>query len=111
MQNLPKGEKNKLSVKDKEEILELKGKKSAYVVAKQYGVSHTMIYKIWKNKNRNQKKPKVIDVSIIQKLFEFFSNPAIRGLIPDNFKNTLISSLTSEEKERIKEIRSVIINE
>ncbi len=52
--NLPKGEKDKLSAKDKTEILNLKGSKPAPAIAKQYGVSHTMIYKIWK---RNQMKP------------------------------------------------------
>lgn len=53
----------------------------------------------------------IIDVKIIDKLFRFFSNPAIGGLIPANFKTNLMSSLTQEEKERIKQIRSMIVNE
>jgi hypothetical protein len=97
--NLPKGEKDKLSSKDKTEIRNLKGKQSAPTIAKVYGVSHTMIYKIWK---RNQMKPTIIDITIIQKLFGFFSNPLVRQSIPENTKQMFMVSLTEEEKNRIK---------
>lgn len=47
---MPRGEKNKLTETQKMEIFDLKGKKSAYKVAKTYKISHTMVYKIWKGK-------------------------------------------------------------
>lgn len=56
-------------------------------------------------------KASIVDAEIIDKFFRFFSNPAVGGLIPYNLKDTLTSSLTSEEEERIKEIRSMMANE
>jgi len=47
---MPRGEKNKLSMKDRKEIYALKGTISGYKVAEKYKVSHTMIYKIWGRK-------------------------------------------------------------
>lgn len=50
---MPKGEKNKLNDRQRQQIHDLKGKKSGYKVAKDYNVSHTTIYKIW-----NKQPPK-----------------------------------------------------
>ena len=47
--------KNKLTDEQRVEIRSLKGKRSAYKVADDFGVSHIMIYKLWEPK-RNQKK-------------------------------------------------------
>lgn len=47
---MPRGEKNKLTNKQRKEIYALKGTISGYKVAEQYGVSHTAIYKIWGRK-------------------------------------------------------------
>lgn len=54
---MPKGEKNKLTAEQKEEINSLKNQESAYKIAKRFNVSHTMVYKIWKKDTSNQKKP------------------------------------------------------
>ena len=73
---LPKGEKNKLTTEDKTEILKLKGTKSAYAIAEDFNVSHTMIYKIWKKQDGNQKKPNIlpgIDTQILKKLIPEFA--------------------------------------
>jgi len=47
---MPRGEKNKLTMKDRKEIYKLKGTISGYKVAEKYKISHTMVYKIWGRK-------------------------------------------------------------
>ncbi len=45
------GEHNrKLSFKDRKEIFALKGTTSGHKAAKQYGVSHTTVYRLWGRK-------------------------------------------------------------
>ena len=47
---MPRGEKNKLTNKQRQEIYDLKGTVSGYKVAEKYNVSHTAIYNIWGRK-------------------------------------------------------------
>ena len=78
--NMPKGEKNKLTDKEKKEIFNLKGKKSAYAIAKQYHISHTMVYKIWRT-GINQKKPIVVnqtDTQILKKIIPVFARLGVK---------------------------------
>ena len=54
---------------------------------------------------------KNIDSQIIEKLFNFFANPAVRGSIPENLKDTLMASLMEGEQTRIQEILRGVSNE
>lgn len=107
---MPQGEKNKLTKEQREEIVTLQGKESGHKVAEKFGVSHTAIYKLWRKKG-NQLETKTIDSKIIQKLFKFFANPAVRGSIPENLKDTLMASLTEGEQARIQKILRGVFNE
>ena len=78
---LPKGEKNKLTDEDKVRILDMKGIRSAYAVAEDFNVSHTMIYKIWKKNDRNQRKPDVfsrLDTQILLKMIPVFAKSKMK---------------------------------
>lgn len=77
---MPRGEKNKLSKTDILEIFNLKGVTSAYYVAKEFGVSHTMIYKIWKSPEkylRHLDSPR-LDTRILMKLIPLFAKAEVK---------------------------------
>ena len=94
---MPRGEKNKLSKDNKVRILELKGKKSAYKVAERFNVSHTTIYKIWKEQNRNQEyDSSSIEANILQKLLPFLLKEKL-----------IVWGFTPQEKKYLKKSRSL----
>ena len=88
---MPKGEKNKLTIEQRDEIITLQGKESGHKVAERFGVSHTAIYKLWRKKG-NLKKPQSIDTAIL------------KALVPIFVEKELKVDLTVEMVARVKEL-------
>lgn len=99
---MPQGEKNKLTKEQRKEILALHGKESGHKVAECFGVSHTMVYKIWKKKTNGLQKPNPIDLGLVQKFVDLFKK--VTTHIPENERTTFTESLKEFEKQRIKEL-------
>jgi hypothetical protein len=75
--NMPRGEKNKLTKEQKERIKSLQGVMGAYLIAEDFGISHTMVYKLWKSKV-NQSKPH-IEVPHFQDIIDEIRREGLRG--------------------------------
>ena len=93
---MPKGEKNKLTLEQRAEILALHGKESSYKVAKRFGVSHTAVFKIWKKQAINLRV-----YNLAGKLSQLFTTPEVVSSIPQSIRESFFDSLTSEERELI----------
>jgi hypothetical protein len=81
----------------------LKGKESAYRVAEQFGVSHTMIYKIWSVELRPIDSPKETALTnessdLLAKFVTFFILPEVAKAIPRAVKQDFLAKLTPNEK-------------
>lgn len=99
---LPKGEKNKLTAEQREEIKSLRGQESAYKIAKQFNVTHTAVYKLWKTHDRNQQKPNPLDPQLIMKFCKLFKDSTT--YIPEESRKAFTDDLTEQEEQRIREI-------
>jgi hypothetical protein len=96
---MPKGDKYKLNAQQIEEIKSYQGKRSQADVARQFGVSHTLIWKIWGGKLHNQSgNVNTLDTQILKKLIRPF------------IKNGIRIVLAEEEINRIKELYEEIKN-
>jgi hypothetical protein len=110
-------EKDKIPADMRKEIYEWKSKKgeklpdstkkvSPYTVAPMFGISHTMVYLIWKE-GPERKTPisgNPTDTKLAGKLVALFGE-AIAD-IPDELKTKFLSNLSDTEKERIRGLRS-----
>ena len=95
---MPRGEKNKLTESDKEEIIALKRLKSAYRVAEEFGVSHTTIYTLWNPQKYKSKKISNIDTAILKHIIPVFVDKGLK-----------VSNLSPAMVERIKELYQEVI--
>lgn len=93
---MPQGEKNKLSNVQKEQIRALKGQ-SSYKVGEQFGVSHTMILKIWKSNSNHQQSNSNQDTQLIKKMIPAFIKKGIK--IP----------MSDEEWSRIEQLAKEVL--
>ncbi|KKN86508.1 hypothetical protein LCGC14_0266840 [marine sediment metagenome] len=102
---MPRGEKDKLTDAQKDRIMILKGVMSAYLVAEEFGVTHTTIYNVWKSK-RNQKKP--LYVPTFTDIINEIREEGIKGfnLSPEKLNDKpyrMIFDMTIEHIRRLNE--------
>ena len=90
---MPRGEKNKLTEVDKKQIIALKGLRSAYRVAEEFGVSHTTIYALWNPQKYKSKKVSNIDTAILKQIIPVFVDKGLK-----------VSNLSPAMVERIREL-------
>ena len=69
---MSKYSRNKLIEEDRAEILSLKGVRSAYKIAEEFGVSHTMVYKIWDPEKYKPKKVSSLETEILKRMIPVF---------------------------------------
>lgn len=105
VKKMPKGEKNKLSGADKAEIFKLKGVKSGYKVAEDFGVSHTAIYKIW----NSPLIPSDMVLGPTGSIDPGIDTQILKKLIPAFAQAGLKVSLEPEEIKRIQEIGKEVL--
>ena len=94
---MPRGEKNKLTESDKEQILAFKEVKSAYKVAEEFGVSHTAIYNVWNPKKKSKKVSKKIDTDILKRMIPVFVGKELKV-------NNLSPAMINRIKELYQEV-------
>ncbi|MFX0066823.1 MAG: hypothetical protein ACFFC7_32215 [Candidatus Hermodarchaeota archaeon] len=90
--------KDKLTKEQRAEILSLKGKISAYKVAKDFGVSHTMVYKIWDPQKYKPKKVSSLETEILKCMIPVF--------IEHELKVDLDPDMTARVETLIQEVLS-----
>lgn len=93
----------RLTLDEKKEILSFKGKKSARLVAEDYGVSHTAVYNIWNNGiSANSKDVKFTTLQdefllgIIRKMIPPFVKNNVKGVILNEKETQFMGSLVKE---------------